>query len=438
MFYALLLLLAAPDDDQWQEYRAARATDQLHEAARIAEQIVEAALRTDGEESSAFGVALGELGATQMLRGEHVAALSNLKMAEEVLRESEPVFSENLITSLAFLGAELQNRGRQEEAMDAFTRAQHITHRLFGANNPDQIPLVYAKAASALSLGEVWQAEELERFAHELHVENYGIDSRVTIAASARLGTWLRSIGDYSGSIAHFHAALKNVQGDGPDLPEAAPLLRGMAHAYRGGFRGKHARGFHERLIAVMAEHPERFSADERIVEHMRFGDWLMQRAYESDAVDQYESAWALAAEAGPDAAHWIETLSQPSIVRYEDMAPTDVEEEGKFVTFAFQLRTNGRPYRVNIADHSVSTRERSQARKTFRDEVRFRPAVIGGEATAVETAMVTMYLLNDDTQIEPTPASAPDRLTAESFDHGLDPYATPRTLLTLDVPSPR
>ena len=436
MLYAILLLWAAPGaepvSDRWEAYHAARELNQLEIAAEIAEELVETSLAAHGDTSTQFGMALGELGATQLLIGEHVAALPNLTMAEEVLRDAEPVFSEKLVTTLAYLGAELQVRGRQEEAMDALTRAQHITHRLYGNHNPEQIPLVYAKSASEQFLGHLWQAEELERFAYLLHVENYGIRSEVTIAASARLGTWLRSIGDYSGSIAHFHSALEDVQGDGPDRPEAVPLLRGMAHAYRGGFRGKHARDLHERVIAVMARHADRFSVDDTVVEHLRYGDWLMQRHYESEAIAQYQAAWSLADAAGPDAAHWIEQLSQPSIVRYEGMAPTDIEGKGAFVDFAFELRTNGHPYRVDITDHAVSTRDRSRAKKTFRKTVRFRPAIVDGVAQSIENASVRLYVVSEGTHLEPAPVSAPALLTRQAETRGLDPYALQKTLLTL------
>ena len=299
--------------------------------------------------------------------------------------------------------------------MYAFSRAQHITHRLWGAHNKEQIRITYAKADSIQALGDLWQAEQLQRHAYKLHRINYGETSAQAIEASARFGTWLRSIGEYHGSLSHFHDSLIEVQGKGPDLPQSFPLLHGMAHAYRGGYRGKYARSMHKRIIELMAANPNRFSADDRIEAHLEYGDWLMQRFYERPAVKQYEAAWQLANNSRTTRSRWLENLATPELIRYGGMAPHDIDGANRYVTFSFDLTADGRARRVEITEHDASPRERSQALREFPKTIRYRPAIVDGQAVASAGRTARMYLLSPNTSLEPAPVAAPARRAGQT-----------------------
>ncbi|MEM9531092.1 MAG: tetratricopeptide repeat protein [Pseudomonadota bacterium] len=399
----------------WDTYFGEREGGDPDAALATAGELERLTLKLHGPTSDEYGIALAELGISRLLSGDHDAAFADLKAAEVILKDELPIYSEKLIRALTFLASALQSRGRLEEALDAYTRAQHITHRLWGTGNTTQIPIAYAKADTLQALGRIVDAEHQYGVAWKLNRSAYGATSSQAIEAAARYGTWLRAMGEYDGAIALFHEALTEVQGDGPDKPAALPLLRGMAHAYRGGYRGKFARGMFRRIVRLMEREPQAFSVDQRIEARLAFGDWLMQRYFERDAVAQYEAAYADAVNAGPDGAHWLPEFEAPQLVRYGEMAPKDIGGEGRFVTFEFRVTDDGRIRNAKVVDTGAGSRDSSRARKQFPELSRFRPAIVDGKAQGLKSMTTTMYLLPDGVALEPEPVAAPARLTTRN-----------------------
>jgi tetratricopeptide (TPR) repeat protein len=412
----------ASDAELWREYDAWRQADNGAEAHRVALLLVERAESVHGKHALEYGRALAELGATEVLLGSHDQALTHLSQAARILENQLPRFSERLVAPLSYLGVALQSSGDHDNAQAALSTAQHISHRLAGANNPTQIPIVYAKANGFQATGDHVQAEELQRLALKLHRIHYGANSPEAIEASAQFGTWLRSVGEYHGAIRHFHAALEELDGGGPDQPHSLPLLIGMAHAYRGGYRGRYARGTYQRILDLLDAQPDAFTLEDRIRMRLEFGDWLMQRYFENDAVDQYLAAWQLAADAGTAGIPWLRDFQQPRMIRYGGMAPKDIDGQNRYLTLTYDVTADGRPRRVKVMDHAVEKREKSLARKQFPDQVRFRPAIVDGVPLKLSEQQVTMYLLPAGTRLEPSPVAAPNRLTGFSDEAGLSP----------------
>ncbi len=397
----------------WDRYFDLRESGRSQEALEAALSLRDQAASQHGDTSTQYAVALAEVGISRLLDEQHDQAFADLTHAEDLLAGQVPLYSEKLIRALTFLGASLRNRGRPEEALQAYTRAQHITHRQWGTENEAQIPLTYAKADVLQALGDRHLADEQQQLAVKLNRVNFGETSSQAIAAAARYGTWLRSLGEYDGAIAVFHEALSEVQGGGPDRPESLPLLRGMAHAYRGGYRGKFARGMYERIIELMESQPEAFSVDQKVEARLVFGDWLMQRYFERQAVAQYEAAYAVALASGPDGAHWLPQFAEPQLVRYGDMAPFKIAGDDRQVTFTFRVTDDGRIRGAKVADTSAGSRDSSRARQQFPKLTRYRPAIVDGKASGQDTMTATMYLLPDGVALEPEPVAAPARLTS-------------------------
>lgn len=400
----------ATEDELWQDYYTSRAEKNVERAHEVANWLLTRAREKHGRDSLEFGQALAEVGVTQVLLERYGEALANLRQAEDILDRNAPLYSEKLLSALSFLGSALQKNGRHKEAIRAFTRAQHLTHRLWGTKNKEQVPLAYAKAESHQAIGELYQAEQLQRYALNLYRANYGEKSPEAIAASARLGTWLRSTGDYHGSLYHFRMALAELHGKGPDVPESYPLLLGLAHAYRGGYRGRYARSTHQRILDLVESQPEQFSLDQRINAHLGFGDWLMQRYYERKAVRQYEAAWKLANEAGADGQSWMEEFSNPKLVRYGDMAPHDIVGANQYVKFKFDVKADGRARRVKVTEYDCDGRDQYIARLVFPNQIRYRPAIVDGRAVTRADQTSTMYLLTEATPLEPASVNPPTR----------------------------
>ncbi|MFK7954697.1 MAG: hypothetical protein AB8B96_01250 [Lysobacterales bacterium] len=398
--------------DLWNSYFIARELGERDEALALAMRLRDAVLAQHGAVSEDYGMALTEVGISRLLVGEHGPAFADLTAAEGLLKERLPLYSQKLIRAMTFLGAALHSQDRFEEALDAYSRAQHISHRIWGADNDTQIPITYAKAATLQALGSIEGADKQYGLGWKLNRKQFGVASPQAIAAAARYGTWLRSVGEYDAAISLFHDAISEVQADGVDQPIALPLLRGMAHAYRGGHRGKHARGMYQRIIRLMDREPGAFSVDQKMDVRLAFGDWLMQRYFEKPAVAQYEAAWVIARDAGPDGAHWLAQFEQPQLVRYGEMSPTDLTGDSEPVTFEYEITQDGRIKRPRVVESSASSRASSRARKRFPELTRFRPAVVDGQAQGEAVVTTTMFLLPAGVAIEPAPIAAPKRLT--------------------------
>lgn len=395
------------EGDLWQDYYGWRELDDIEQAHAVAGRLVKQAEEHLGKRSIGYAQALAELGATHVLLGRGTQGLVMLKQAESILARQTPLFSQELLTILEHLGAALQATGRHSEAIDAFTRAQHLTHRLWGTTNKEQIDLAYARADSLQAVGEHAKAERLQRFVYELHRTHYGDRSTEAIKASARYGTWLRNTGNYHESLYHFKMALAELHDGGPDTPESIPLLHGLAHAYRGGYRGRYAGSMHKRVIEVVATFPDRFTLDERVRAHLDYGDWLMQRFYERRAVRQYETAWQLASDSGAAGESWLEVLSKPKLVRYGEMAPRDISGANRYVSFQFDLKADGRARRIKVKDFNCTGRDRYLAKLIFPSDVRYRPAIVDGRAVPHAGQTETMYLIPMQEAIEAAPLAA-------------------------------
>ncbi len=421
LLLAANLALATNLDSAWAKFYEHRDAREYVQALIAADALVTATAPL-GTRSLEHGKALAERGMTQLLLGNTRAALADLEQADAIYADALPIYSEELIAALSYMGAALQSLGRSEDAMVALIRAQHITHRLWGTDNREQIPIVKALAAFQQTQGDLSQAESLMRFAVKLAHTHYGENKPEGIAATAELGAWLRSTGQYHEAISELNSALDKLQPGDSDSVLAYPLIKGLAHAYQGGYRGRFARSMFERMLKLQDENPQQFSLDQRIGAHLQFGDWLMQRYFESAAVEQYTAAWRLADMAGPDGAQWKRQLASPSLVRYGEMSPNKMSAENRFVDFRFVIRDDGRPAQVEITNHKASVRQRSESLKAFRDEIRFRPAIVDGIAMEQTDVDQKMYMLPDGVLIEPEPIDAPARLTNAV---GKDPVET-------------
>lgn len=348
-----------------------------------------------GAASAEHGRALAALGVTQFLGGEEQAAIPHLKDALRILRDRGGLYSTDLVTPYFFLGLALQRRGALEAGADALSRAQLVVQRAHGNNSAQQLPLIYAKAHGAQQRGELLSAEYLHRFAYKIHRAAYGETSPEAIAAADRLGRWLRSVGDYKGALSHYRTAMIELQGKrGPDRPEVLPLLRGKANAYLGGPFARRSFRLHARIVALMAAHPDTFSRDQHIAALVEYGDLLMRFSYERAATRRYEAAWAVADGGGEDYGHWKEYLDEPQIVRYTSLIPVPRDAaDVRYFELEFDVSFDGRPKDIELADSNASGQLQFYVPNLFRNQVRFRPRIVAGEAVRAHDHSITMQI---------------------------------------------
>ncbi|MDX1569617.1 MAG: tetratricopeptide repeat protein [Xanthomonadales bacterium] len=346
-----------------------------------------------GPDSANHGRALAKLGVTRFLGGDRKAAVADLERAVRILSGAEGLYDRQLIAPYFFLGLALQSVGDPEAGADALSRAQQVAQRADGSHSEDQIPILYAKAHGEQQRGNLLVAENLHRTAYKLHREAYGDLSPEAIGAADRLGRWLRSIGDYTGALSLYRSAMIELQGKrGPDVPAVLPLLLGKSNAYLGGPFSRRSFKMHQRVIKLMKKHPDVFSRNRLIAALVEYGDLLMRFSYERAATRRYVEAWEVADAGGSAYADWKAYLAEPRIVRFNSLIPASrSEEEADYFRLVFDISFDGRPKEIELADSDAPGELQFYVPNIFRNQVRFRPRIIDGEAVRTDDHSITM-----------------------------------------------
>lgn len=355
----------------------------------VAEQLPPLVSQLLGEDQEEYSIALSDLGAAYLHAGRPAEAIRPLELSIHQLEKHAGLFAEDLIGPLAYLGMAYQQTGEHRDAVNAFTRSQHITHRLHGAENPYQIKMVYAKAESWIALDEHFEAEQMLRFAVRLAESYFGETSADAMPSRYRLARWLRNEGEFKKALTEYRTAiLALTDAEGKDMPEIVPALRGRAMTFLLQGERDVDRGLtlHQRIVDLMQQQPDAFSINDRVAGHVDLGDWLLLFGREEEAWRQYNKAWNLSM-LDPDR-DWKAWFSEPRMIYAGPNLSLDsmgygVIGEKVYYDFEFAIREDGRPRKVRILDGNLHGTTRRQAAKFMRSAV-FRPPIL--EGSPVET----------------------------------------------------
>ncbi|MDX1570626.1 MAG: tetratricopeptide repeat protein [Xanthomonadales bacterium] len=359
-----------------------RDFEQAVDSARLLLDVIAEELGSDHVE---YAYALSDLGAALHHAGRNEEALAPLQESISLIGAANGLYSPVLIGPMAYLGMAFQGLERHEPALDALTRAQHITHRHWGAMNPYQLKLVYAKAASLESLNELHEAEDQLRLGLKLSREQHGEEALESLPALYYLAEWLRATGAFRPALSLYRDAMLMLAGpDGEDTPAMVPAMRGMAATFLLEQDVEVDRGLtlHRRIVELMEARPEAFSATDRIQAYADLGDWLILFEREEEAWDAYGKAWALG-QSDPTR-DWNEYFAEPRLIYAGPNLTVDfmgyqVIGEEVYYDFEFRIREDGRPSHVKVRDSNLSTLTRSRAIGFLRLG-KFRPAIVDGK----------------------------------------------------------
>ena len=87
-------------------------------------------------------MALHNLGKVQQFMGLHLKSEKSYQKSIHIIERHKGVFAPELLTSLNHLGSLYYDISNYELAMDAFRRAQHITHRNTGVYSLEQLKFI--------------------------------------------------------------------------------------------------------------------------------------------------------------------------------------------------------------------------------------------------------------------------------------------------------
>lgn len=357
-----------------------------------------ARLDNDEQQIPAFIDALSrEAGAALLLNRPH-HSVGQLTRATDLIEVHSQRDDPQRILLQVMLSVAHTRTGQFKEAAEALSRAQQVIHLHEGSDSPTQLRLMYRKAENLEHQGEDWKAEQQYRAALRLSRKAFGDASQQTVEATQRLGYYLTTQLAYKPALTVYRDALKRVTlENGQYHPNAVPLLLSRANTFLSGPLARRAFDQIEAAIELMAEHPDRYSASQRVELLNAYGEVLMASRRESAAIRQFEAAWQLAN--GNGLSDWLEHLAQSELIgntRFIDVSP-DQPNTGTGTDLglglSYQLSASGRPKHIIVESETDSARTARYARDLLRN-ARFRPPIVDGKAQALEDQQIVIALL--------------------------------------------
>ncbi len=371
----------------YQNYMQAEQFDEAIDAARAGLQLTVAEFGPNHVETVDY---LNDLGNALLQTGEPGEARVAFEQSVAIVKNQMGVFNPALIEPLHGLGVALQRLGEHDQAISSFQYAQHVTHREEGVNSLSQIRTIDAASRSMMRLQRWREAENLQLLVYKLYRRAYGSEDVGTIPGMYRLAHWYKEVGDYRQARVILRDTLEIQEREyGPDVPEMIPGLRGLAAAYLeengpDAIKGLRAQ---QKMLNILAAHPDRFSLDDKIQAHLEMGDWFVQFNEEEDAWEQYRHAWVLAQEANDSPRDWNAYFERPHLIYPGATIALETIGYGRageevYYDFEFTIGANGRPQQISVLGTNLHGQTRVTAIQAFR-YARFRPRIVDGQAVA-------------------------------------------------------
>ncbi len=342
----------------------------------------DALVAATGDETLDAAQSLIRLGTNQYHEGLHFYARDNLRKAIRIYEKLAGPFDTELVEPLTYLGLNYQEMGHHEDASDAFTRAQHITHRSDGMLNAEQVPMIYSRIDSLFVLGEDWEVGQLHSTAVKLQKHNHGDESDETVASVNLLGLWLAQRGSYHPALSLFDSTRRRIEAENSGF--SAPLLdllKGKALALL------YVPQLERHSLDPLAEAKQLADENAGVVDPYRhliaaldYADMLMVFEREQEAVEVFRDAWELCqtqeALADQEAVHFepLRLVRSPLQVVDPENLPDD-----RWVHMKFDLTADGRPKKPRVLASNGSIKFRQGAKAFFRIS-RFRPTFVDGK----------------------------------------------------------
>ncbi len=402
------------------EFQAFSTAGQYAEAMAVAARVVAQASDDQSATRAALVEPLLKLATVRQQSGDYVAATRAGELAIELIERNGGVFDPALVEPLVFLAQLEQASGHHPAALERLYRAQHILHRADGVmtqlqlpvlalmtksyaamkqrsnsnmmveqafaikirhldeNSAEFVPIVLEQAAIKAMKGQFRAARELIYVALEIlgqsTTENDpGLMEALTGLASVRYNEQKYGVSSFNQD--------RLIAGNLP-LPNAPIRLASLGR--------KEGTRTQQKVIHIMEEHPERFSAIERAEASIRLGDWYMIIRKPDLADDPYRVAWQILAREGNATELLTRYFGQPKRLTYnKPMTPQNgpgryENYDGKYVEVRFSVNKKGAVRNLQLAN-SNSPAAMNKELRTAVKRAMFRPRYVDGQAVVTD-----------------------------------------------------
>ena len=407
-------------DERVAAYREFRtAFDAANYAAAVApgQRVVELTRQQFGDRAPELVNPLTNLGATHYRLQQYEPALDAFRAALTTLDQDADSADERLVRPLLGLGVTLRALGRDEEAIVPLKRAVDITRNREGLFAQSQLPLLRPLIAAYMADLRREDAGREQQYAFTIAETAFGRNDVRLLEPLDELARWNEAVGRYSmARLLHARAVQVADSAPGSKPALAVPGLRGIARTYRLAFiygeteesaTAANTASMSDSLLQrVMTGPPSDGERALRVaLDRLRqetpvnsrllgevltdIGDWYLTSSNEQRAWPAYREAWNALSAVGA-----AEPLATPAPLTYRPPSvsvsrSTEDPELYRQQDVKLRLSVNamGDVREAVITNPSADSEGPERAVISALRRSRFRPAIIGGEATATGEA---------------------------------------------------
>ncbi|MCH9025719.1 MAG: tetratricopeptide repeat protein [Proteobacteria bacterium] len=433
--YADALAVAARVADQASDYQSAtraslveplmklamvqkRSGDYLM-ATRAAESAIELIERNGGVFDPELIEPLIFLAQLEQDNGHHPAALERLNRAQHILHRAEGVMSHLQLPILAYMTKSYTAMKQTENTNTMIEQAFAIKSRDLDQDSIEYVPIVLEQAEIRAFNGQFRKARELIYFAMEIldqslaendpgfvdalnglafvrYQEQASSSAKPKLIASSLVAPRIRF--PIIARTAESNDDRRPEHTDGRRLKLAdiriptqfereivtEPPIRLLSQGRREGTRAL------QKMIHIMEQHRERFSAIKRAEAHIWLGDWYMIIRKPDLADDSYRAAWQRLADEGQATDLLASYFGQPKRLKYRKPAiprkGAGMYEnyDGKYVEVRYSVDENGRVRKLKLGDSNSPAAMNTKVRSAVKRAI-FRPRYEDGQAVATD-----------------------------------------------------
>ncbi len=388
-----------------QETQALSTTSEYSDVTELAAHILEQGSVYGAETRALLVEPLMKVAMLEKQSGKNLQAERAGELAIELIERNGGVFDSELVEPLVFLAQLKQEGGDHPGAIEMLNRAQHILHRTDGVMTDLQLSIL----EQMISNFDAMEKDEEAGMVTELV---YAINVRHLDKHSLEFVPFILKQAEFKAKSWQFRAARKlyvdaleilkqYLPENDPDLvdalngiasvrykeqlygvPGSRLIARGRATTMqaknienqntreigkirmreKGPITSPHqgrkegTRTF-QKVIAIMDEHPQRFSAVQRAGAYIRLGDWNMLIRRPRLANDAYRVAWHLLADEEDAASLLAVNFGQPKKLKYSrpslpNRGPGMYENyDGRFVFVSYSVNENGAVRNLRFVD---------------------------------------------------------------------------------------
>ncbi len=348
------------------------------QAEQAAEVVIELIERKGGVFDPALVEPLVFLAQLEQASGHHLAALERLYRAQHILHRADGVMTQLQLPVLALMTKSYAAMKQRSNSNMMVEQAFAIKIRHLDENSAEFVPIVLEQAEIKAMKGQFRAARELiyvalEILGQSLTENDPGLMEALTGLASVRYKEQKYGVSSFNQD--------RLIAGNLP-LPNAPIRLASLGR--------KEGTRTQQKVIHIMEEHPERFSAIERAEASIRLGDWYMIIRKPDLADDPYRVAWQILAREGNATEFLTRYFGQPKRLTYnKPMTPQNgpgryENYDGKYVEVRFSVNKKGAVRNLQLANSNSPAAMNRELRSAVKRAI-FRPKYVDGQAVVTD-----------------------------------------------------